>query len=199
MSHFNPPTPPPDRRVLIGTIVKVRGLRGDLKIVPLTWRPERFVDLPGVWAGLAEGEERYLTLKRVRVEQGMIFARFNEAPRRDLAEELVGAELFIDESERDPLPEGRYYLDDLIGCEVVCSRYGNLGTLREVMDLPANDVWIVDGGPKGEVLIPAIKDVVQKIDIAGKKIEVTLLEGLIEEKQAPSGERKSVENDQTEA
>ena len=185
MNATSPSLPPPERRVLIGTIVKVRGLRGDVKIVPLTWRPERFDDLEGVWVVLGDGDERYLTFKRIRLESGIVFVRFNEAPRRDLAEELVGGELFIDVEERDPLPEDRFYLDDLLGCEVICSRYGRLGTLNRVMDLPANDVWVVDGGQYGEILIPAIREVVRTVDTAAKRIDVTLLEGLIDEKHLP--------------
>lgn len=182
MSLSSPQLPPPDRRVLIGTIVKVRGLRGDLKIVPLTWRPERFEDLDGVWLKSDGEEEKYLTFKRIRFEGGMIYVRFNEAPRRDLAEELVGSELFIDVAERDPLPEDRFYLDDLVGCEVVCSKYGSLGKLHEVMDLPANDVWVIQSGPYGEVLVPAIREIVQRVDTDAKRVDVTLMEGLIDEK-----------------
>ncbi|MCB2200339.1 ribosome maturation factor RimM [bacterium] len=196
MSISIPPLPPLERRVLIGTIVKVRGLRGDLKIVPLTWRPDRFDDLDGVWVARKGEEEQYFTFKRVRLEGGMVYVRFNEAPRRDLAEELVGGELFIDADERDPLPENRFYLDDLVGCEIHCRTFGPLGTLREVMDLPANDVWIVNGGQYGEILIPAIQEVVHKVDTTARRIEVTLMEGLIDEKKlaAQSGEKQDSED-----
>lgn len=177
--------PDPSRRVMIGRIVKVRGLRGDLKVLPFTWRPERFLDLKGVWLTTLQGEDRYLTFKRVRLEQAILFVRFNEAPRRDLAEVLVGAELFVDEADRDPLPADTYYFDDLLGCEVICSQRGDLGRLVEVMDLPANDVWRVEG-PYGEILIPAIHEVVDEVDLKAKRIRVTLPDGLIDEEKPTS-------------
>ncbi|MFH0881836.1 MAG: ribosome maturation factor RimM [bacterium] len=175
----SPHSPDPQRRVLVGRIVKARGLRGDLKILPMTWRPDRFQEMEGVWAALPGGEERYLTFKRVRQEGGMVYARFADVVRRDLAEPLVGSELFIDEDDRYPLPDDRYYIDEVIGCEVVCNRLGNLGHLQEVLETPANDIWRVTG-PLGEVLIPVIRDVIVSIDIKNRRIEVTLPEGLVD-------------------
>ncbi len=181
--------PAPEKRVLLGTIVKVHGLRGDVKVAPLTWRPERFEQLKSIWVASKELAPVQHVLKRVRVERGMVFLRFADLPRRDLVEPLVGSELFIDERERDPLPEGYYYLDDLVGCRVYCSKHGDLGEILEVMESPGNDVWIVRG-PHGEVLIPAIRQVVQRVDIEQRRIEVTLLEGLLEAK----GEEPAQEN-----
>jgi 16S rRNA processing protein RimM len=170
----------PSDRVLIGKIVKVRGLRGDLKILPFTWRPERFNDLDKVWLISPEGESKLLSMKRIRVEGQMVFVRFVEAATRELAEELVGYEVYIDENQRDSLPENHYYLDDLVGCEIICSQNGNVGKIKEIMDLPANDVWVVIG-KYGEVLIPAIREIVEEVDIKNKKINVTLFDGLIDE------------------
>lgn len=188
MTELIPPAP--DKRVLLGTIVKVHGLRGDVKVAPLTWRPERFEHLQSIWVASDDEAPVLHTLKRVRVERGMVYLRFAELPRRDLVEPLVGRELFIDEKDREPLPEGYYYLDDLVGCRVHCSQYGNLGEVVEVMESRGNDVWIVRG-PYGEVLVPAIQQVVQSVDIESRCIEVTLLEGLVEEKDEESPGRKS--------
>lgn len=170
--------PAPERRVLIGRIVKVRGLRGDLKILPITWDPSRLTELKGVWLAPPEGDERYLTFKRSRVEGGMVFVRFNEAPRRDLAEALVGSELFVDIDERSKLPADHYYHDDVVGCEVVCSREGLLGNLKRVLEMPANDVWEVIG-ERGEILVPVLRQVVDRFDLDNRTIYVTLPEGLI--------------------
>jgi len=174
--------PDESRRILIGRIVKVRGLRGDLKIVPFTWLPDRFQFLESVLVLLPDGEIKPLTLTRTRVENSMIFVRFKEAGHRDLAEELIGGEIYIDINERAPLPEDMYYLDDLEGCGVTCSIHGDLGKIVEVLDLPANDVWRVVGR-FGEVLIPVIKQVVDKILVEERIVHVTLLEGLIDQEK----------------
>jgi len=181
--------PEKSRRVLIGKIVKVRGLRGDLKILPLTWRPERFEEFDSLLVVLPNGEINRYTIKRLRVENSMIFVRFQEVPRRDLAEELVGGEIYIDIDQRDELPEDMYYLDDLEGCKVVCSQFGDLGKITDIMDLPANNVWQVNG-QYGEVLIPAIKEMVDDIDLVNKLIHVTLLDGLISQEQIDSVKNK---------
>lgn len=180
--------PAPERRVIIGRIVKVRGLRGDLKILPLTFDPSRLTQLEGVWLSTPEGEERYLTPKRMRVEGGMVFVRFREVARRDLAEPLVGSELFVDIDQRSELPEDHYYHDDVIGCEVICSREGRLGILQRVLEMPGNDVWQVVGN-RGEILVPVLKHVVDEFDFENRTIRVTLPEGLLE-KPNPS-ERES--------
>jgi len=173
------PAPDPDRRILIGRIVKNRGLRGDLKILPLTWNLERFAELESIWVHTADGEDRLLTIKRLRIENEMVFIRFNEIPLRDLAEPLIGGELFIDVANRAELPEDRYYIDDVVGCKVTCSRFGELGVLDRVLDYPANDVWQVQG-PLGEILIPVIHEIVDEVDIESREIRVTLPDGLIE-------------------
>ncbi len=178
-------TPPPDeRRVFLGTLVKVRGLRGEVKITPATWRPERFAELEGIWWRGREGGERFLTFKRVKVTPGAVFIRFHEAPKRELAEELIGGELFIDQEDRLPLPEGAYYLDDLLGCEVTCERYGALGSIVEIITQTAQDIWRVEG-PRGEVLIPAVREMVREMDLPGRRVRVSLPEGLVPEEAQP--------------
>lgn len=168
------------KRVFIGKIVKVRGLRGDLKILPLTWRPGRFEELEEVLLTTATGEDRRYTVKRMRVEGSAVYARFNEIFRRDLAEELVNSDLFVDEDNRDKLPEGHYYIDDLVGCSVMCSRFGNVGKIAEVYEYPANEVWRVVGR-YGEILVPSVGKFVDRIDLEDQKVFVTLLDGMIDE------------------
>lgn len=175
-----PACPPLERQVQIGKVVKIRGLRGDLKILPLTWNPDHFNDLEGLWFHKPDGSDEYHSLKRVRVDGAIVFVRLKDCPTRELAEPLVGSELFIDEEFRADLPENRYYIDDLVGCQVKCRKNGALGRLDEVMEMPANDVWVVHG-EKGEILVPAIKSVVVDVQVEAKAILVELPEGLMPE------------------
>ncbi len=177
MSENLPPSP--DQRVFIGQITKVRGLRGDLKIFPTTWRPERFQELETIWCLLAGEETRLFTIKRVRLENNIVYVRFREAPTRELAEPLVGGELFIEEENRDSLPADTYFYDDLIGCKVNCKVHGDLGVIEEIISQSAQDIWQVKG-QYGEVLIPSVRDIVQKVDIDSREIIVKLPEGLVE-------------------
>lgn len=182
--------PAPDSRLWIGKIVKLRGLRGDLKIVPLTWNPDRFLDLEKVWVQLVTGAIQEYSFKRIRVENQFVFVRFREAPLRDLAEPLVGADVFIDVRDRAPLPDTMYYHDDVIGCRVVDANFGDLGIIREILEPPVHDIWQVEG-PYGEVLIPVTGEFVTSYHLEEKRIEVELPEGLVDTQPGTDAGRKS--------
>ncbi len=173
-----PICPPAGRRLLIGIIGRVRGLRGDLKIAPQTWDITRFEELEGVWVDKPDEPPRYMTFKRMRIEAGSVFIRFNEAPLRDLAAPLVGAELFIDTAQRLELLDDMYYVDDVIGCSVVDEEQGEIGTLTGVIDQAAQDIWQVEG-EQGEVLIPVVREFIREMDLEAKRIRVALPPGLL--------------------
>jgi 16S rRNA processing protein RimM len=92
---------------------------------------------------------------------------------------LRNSEIGVRKSEVAPLPEGTYYIFDLIGCEVVGSRSGVIGKVDDVLQMPANDVLVVETR-KGEVLIPLVGNVIKGIDIAGKMISIEEIEGLLD-------------------
>lgn len=76
--------------------------------------------------------------------------------------------------------EVSYFIDDLIGCKVIDKKSKNtIGIIKDVLNLPANDVWLVDTG-KGELPLPCIEDVIKKVDIKNKKIEINLIDGLMD-------------------
>ncbi|MBD3165728.1 16S rRNA processing protein RimM [bacterium] len=173
------PVPHPDRRVYIGRVARVRGLRGDLRVVPLTWDHHRFERLDELWCEAPDQSVHHLHIKRLRVESDAVFLRFQETPLRDLAEPLVGGRLFIDIEDRAELPDDMFYHDDAIGCEVVDVERGPLGTVTGVLSPSAHEVLEVTG-PSGEILIPVAGGMVVEMDLAGKTIRVDLPEGLIE-------------------
>ena len=94
---------------------------------------------------------------------------------------LVKGLLQVSEEELHPLPEDTYYVFHLLGLEVDDLDKGYLGKVTEVLPTGANDVYVVKGERYGEVLIPAIKDVVLDIDLANRRMRVKLLPGLINE------------------
>ena len=96
---------------------------------------------------------------------------------REEARDLRGAELAIPLTDAVPLPDGSYYGVELIGVRVVSCAGEALGTLREVMSTGSNDVYVVRG-PEGELLVPAIPDVVQGFDAERRTLTIELIEGL---------------------
>lgn len=121
--------------------------------------------------------ERISTVEAISMSPDGARVRFSCAHNLDEAESLIGCYVLAncDDFELGPLDAS---FDDLIGRSVVDERHGELGSIVEVMETPANDVWVVDGGRYGEVLIPVIDDVVACIPSAGA-ISVRVMDGLI--------------------
>lgn len=138
--------------------------------------PQRFRDLRRVFIG--EGHQHANVLARRPHQRGLIL-RLDVVTSREQARDLAGTYLYVPESEAVPLPEGEYFVHQLIGLTVVTEAGETLGPLAEVLATGSNDVYVVKG-PKGEVLLPAIKDVVKAVDLAAGTMTVALLPGLVD-------------------
>lgn len=165
--------------VSIGVISASFGVRGEVKVFPLTDYPERFQSLKEI---LLVGEK---AREKLTVETGKPYGRFylfkfRELNRREEAERYRGWHLMVPEAEVYPLPEGTYYYFQLKGLSVYDSDRGFLGILRDILETGANDVYVVESKQYGEILIPAIKQVVLKVDLEQGKMQVKLLPGLLD-------------------
>ncbi len=167
-------------KVQVGRICGVQGLRGELKVLPLTDFPERFQGLKEIWIEHGARSRKY-SIESIRTHKQYLIFKFSDINNRDAAQFMVKGVLCVDEDEIYPLPEGSHYIFQLIGLDVVDKQRGLLGKLEEVLQTGANDVYIVKGDKYKEVLIPVIKDVVLDIDTANRTITVDLLPGLIDE------------------
>ncbi len=103
--------------------------------------------------------------------------KLRDVHTREEARDLRGAEIAVPLPEAVPLPDGSYYGVELIGVRVVANTGDLIGTLREVLFTGSNDVYVVRG-PDGEVLVPAIPDVVQNYDPERRELTIELIEGL---------------------
>ena len=97
----------------------------------------------------------------------------------NLAEELIGKNVFVDESELPPPEENEFYYRDIIGCEVFLTDGTLLGVIEDILATGANDVFVVRGEGK-EVLVPVIEDVVKEIDAASKRVVIEAIPGLLD-------------------
>lgn len=160
--------------VLIGEVLRPHGNRGELKICPLTTDPERFLKLKEVIMQSGKIDQHFKIIS-ARVQKDMVLLALEGIETIDQAEKYRGWEVRIDRSEVLPLKEGWYYFE-LEGLQVY---EGDvlLGTLTQVLETGANDVYVVRG-TKGELCIPALKSVVQKVDVSGKRMDVILPLGL---------------------
>ena len=165
--------PAPPESLIVGRILAPWGIRGEVKVEVLTDFPERFA--PGKAVYLDTGP---LEIERCRYYKHHLILKLVTVDSIEAAEKLRGQALTIPSSELHPLPEGQYYTFQLIGLKVVTTEGQTLGHVTDIMSTGSNDVYIV-AGKRGEILIPAIEDVVKSIDLKKGKMVVEAIEGLL--------------------
>ncbi|MDI6870331.1 MAG: ribosome maturation factor RimM [Bacillota bacterium] len=177
----------PVRFVAIGEIVAPHGLRGEVRVLPLTDFPERFETTGRVLLGPPGGEPAGapVAVERARRQGRLVLLKLAGVDSVEAAESLRGRLLFVPRQEVVPLPEGRFYVFDLVGLLVVTEDGAPLGKLVAVLDNPANDLFVVrpPGGGR-DILLPALKSVVREIDLAGGRMVVSPLPGMLEASEA---------------
>ena len=158
--------------ITVGKIVAPHGVRGDVRIMPLTDFPDRFYDLKAVF--VEDGAQ--LKIEAVRQHKKFVLLKFSGYDSMDAAQTLRGKTLKIKREDVVKLPEGQYYIFDIVGLNVFTEEGVSLGSITDVLQPGSNDVYVVEQHDKKELLIPAIKEVVKKIDIEGKRMIVKLQE-----------------------
>ncbi len=169
--------PPDDGYLAVARVVAAHGIRGDVRCSLLTDFPERFKRGLRLYVG---DERAPHEVERARVDRKGVLLKLSGVDRRDDAETLRGALLCVAEKDAVRLPRGSYFWHDIIGLRVRTTEGRELGKVAEIMETGSADVYVVRPDPpdRGELLLPAIKDVVQKIDLEQGEMTVALIEGL---------------------
>lgn len=170
---------PREGYVAVGRVQRPWGLHGDVKVESLTDFPDRFAPGARLWVA---GAER--AIERSRSHKGEIYLKLRGIADPDQAATLRGELLEVAEADLHPLPEGDYYHYQLEGLSVRTTDGETLGTVAEVLQPGGNAVLLVRG-PRGEVLVPFIDDVIRRVDLDGGRIEIELIEGLLPERTLP--------------
>ena len=161
----------------IGKIVNVHGLRGDMKVVPWCDDPEFLCEFDTLYLGKAQ---KPVTVTAARLQKGNVLLHLEGVDTVEEAEKLRNQVLYMDRDEVE-LEEGVYFIQDLIGLEVLDVDTGkSYGKLTDVMQTGANDVYEVKDADGKTVLSPAIPDVVQETDLDGGVMRIRPLEGLFD-------------------
>ena len=160
------------RLLQAGKIVNTHGVRGEVKIMPWADSPEF---LAGFDCLYIDSEPRKVL--QARVHKNSVLVTFDGVSDIEGALALKNKTVFIDRGDVR-LEEGRHFVADLIGLRVIDSQTGlEIGTIAEVLNRPANDVYVIRGGAR-EILIPAVPEFVDEINVDGGNIRVRVIEGM---------------------
>jgi 16S rRNA processing protein RimM len=161
----------------IGKIAGTHGVRGELRVEPWCDSPAFLAGFKMVYLKRRASEPiTGVSVTLARVHKRMVLMQLEDIDTVEAAQALRDTVLYIDR-EGVELPEGRYFIQDLIGLSVVGQDGERIGTLYDVLAAPAHDVYIVRGDG-GEHMIPAVPEFVKEIDVPGGVIRVKLIEGM---------------------
>ena len=162
-----------DGRVVIGKAGAPHGLKGELRVIPLTDFPERFESLHEVLIG-----ERIFHVERVHYHRQFVLLTLAECNSREAAAKLTGELLRVARKDAAPLAEGEFYAFDIIGLAALDMDGKRLGAVSHVLKTGSNDVYVVKKPDGAELLVPALKKVVREINIVEGFLRVDLQEEL---------------------
>ena len=167
-----------EKLLQVGVISSTHGVRGEVKVFPTTDDAKRFKKLKKVI--LDTGREHLpLELESVRFFKQFAIVKFKGIDNINDIEKYKGKSLLVDREHAVKLGKDEYYIADMIGLRVMTDDGEEFGTLKDVLETGANDVYIIDSVKHGEVLIPAIKQCVLDVDIESGKMVIHLMEGLV--------------------
>ena len=162
-----PQQEPDEGYVAVGRVLGPFGLKGELRVQPLTDNPDRFLPKARLWAG-----QQPVTITDSRDAQGYVFLMLKGFRDRESVDKFRHVLLQVPEAELAALPEGEYYRFQLIGLTVVAKDGTPIGTLDEIIETGANDVYRVHPPEGADVLLPALDDVIISIDLNEKRMVV---------------------------
>jgi 16S rRNA processing protein RimM len=165
--------------ITIGRIVKPHGVKGEVKIEPLTDHAGRFRELRRVFLTSPAGKPQERAVRSVRYQGVAPLLLLAGCDGPEAARALNGWLVQIPEEDALPLPEGQYYWFELIGMEVLSEAGERLGVIVNIFPTGSNDVYVMQAGGK-EVYLPATKEVVRQVDRKAKRMVIRVLDGLLE-------------------
>lgn len=169
-----------EERFRVGVIASTHGIRGEVKVFPTTDDAGRFKDMKQVILDTGR-EERILEIEGVKFFKKFAILKFKGIDNINDIEKYKGKELYVSRENAEALQNDEYYIGDLIGISVTEDTGRNLGTIKDVLETGANDVYVVEMGNGKELLIPAIRECILHVDTGAAEMQVHLLDGLLEE------------------
>ena len=163
----------------VGVITQTHGIRGEVKVFPTTDDVNRFKKLKEVLLE-TEKERLTLTVEGVKFFKQYVILKFKEYDSINDMEKYKGARLLVPRDKAVKLQKDEYFVADLIGMQVVTEDGELFGRLKNVLETGANDVYVVETVESKEVLLPAIRECVLRIEMEKGIITVHIMDGLLD-------------------
>jgi 16S rRNA processing protein RimM len=166
--------------ITIGRIIKPFGVKGEMKIEPMTDFPDRFKKLSQVVLVSPKGGELAAEVKSARTDAGgSLYLLLSGYETPEKAKALNGWFIKVPQEQAVPLPEGSFYHFELIGMEVVSESGEKLGTITDIFETGSNDVYVMRQGRR-EIFIPATKEIIKQVDRTRKRMVIHMMDGLLD-------------------
>ncbi len=162
----------------VGVITSTHGIRGEVKVFPTTDDPNRFKKLKNVVLD-AGRTQLALEIESVKFFKQFVILKFKGINNINDIEKYKKMPLLVSREDAVELEEDEYFIADMIGMDVYTDEDELFGTLKDVMETGANDVYIIESEKHGEILIPAIKECILDVDIEARKMKIHVMDGLI--------------------
>ena len=163
--------------VAIGRILGAFGVRGEVKVYPLTDFPERFLTTKSVYLGNWDTRG---TIASARPHEKAWLLAFEGVTDRAAAEKMRDVYIMVPEEQTLPLDESRYYVFQLVGCQVFSQDGETLGEIREAITGTGNDLLVISRPGGGESLVPFARRFVKVVDVEHKRVVLDPIPGLLE-------------------
>lgn len=166
----------PPAFLMVGKLHRPHGVRGEMIMAVMTDFPERLKSGVQVFIGV---EHQPMKIKSMRHHNRGLLVTLEGFSSREEVDHLRNKEVFVSAADRPPLPEGEYYMHQILGLQVITDEGQELGVISDWIETGANGVLVVRNAEGKEILLPDIDDVVLKIDLDAGQMTVHILEGLI--------------------
>jgi 16S rRNA processing protein RimM len=161
----------------LGQIVNTKGLKGEVKVNPFTESIDRFETLDTILIQIKK-ENKEFKIEKVGYQKNQVILKLKGIDIVEEAEKLKNCYILISRDDVEPLPEGTYYIVDLIGLEVFTESGEKLGIVDDIYNTGSNDIYVVKDELGKQKLLPGIDEVIKEVNLNDKKIIVNLIEGL---------------------
>lgn len=163
------------KKIEIGKILNATGLKGEVKVYSYAESPERFEKSKYVYV-----EDVKTKVQKVRYQKNLVILKLEGIDDRNASEAVKNKILYLDETDLEKLPEGRFYIKDLIGLDVLDENNEKIGIVENILKNTAQDLYEIELLNSNMVYIPGVSEFISDINPERGYVKIKTIEGLLE-------------------